>query len=190
MKKLFVLISLLFISLVSYSQTIDCASTLSYRNATPPYKLSNLSKSLQCSTDKKYEYDIALKPGKEYQISFYASATFNNRMSFQILDTKTGVKLLDLPGQTQDSKKGECVLKEYYDLSSEKLVHPYFEFIPVETINLKIIINIPEYKYKLKVSDADPDLGTEEKYEEITEKRKGCVTIFIQDMVSEEVRTN
>jgi len=185
MKKLIVLIVVLFIGLTTHSQSIDCQSTLSLRKASPPYTYNDLSKSMPCSTDKKYEHEISLKPGKEYQISFYASATFNNRMSFQIVDTKTGVKLMDLPGQTQDSKKGECVLNEYYDLSTGKMTYPFFEFIPVETLNLKIIVNIPEYKYKLKVSDADPELGTEEKYEEITEKRKGCVTIYIQDMVSE-----
>lgn len=190
MKKLIVLLSLLFGSVSTYSQPIDCPSTLSFRKASPPYTYNELSKSMQCSTDKKYEYDISLKAGKEYQISFFASATFNNRMFFKIIDTNTGQKLLDLPGQTEENKKGECVLKEYYDFSSEKLVYPYFNFEPKETLNVKIIIDIPEYKYKLKIADADPDLGTEEKFEEITEKRKGCVTIFIQDMVSEDIGSN
>ncbi|NJO92706.1 MAG: hypothetical protein HC831_29865 [Chloroflexia bacterium] len=100
---------LLFFGLNTFSQTIDCATTLSYRKAIPPYEISNLSQSIQCSTNKTYEQNIILKPGNEYRISFYASTVFNNRMNFKIIDTKSGKVLYDLPGETKENKKGESI---------------------------------------------------------------------------------
>lgn len=187
MRKLFFSIGLVLIGFALFAQSMDCPSTLKSRKATPPYAINVYSKSMQCSTDKNYEYDVILNPGKEYRITFYASSIFNNRMSFQIIDTKTGMKLMDLPGETQENLKGESVLREYYDYKNEKMVYPCFDFCPEEILNLKIAINIPEYKYKVKTVTGDPDFGTEDKFEEIIEKRKGCVTIFIQEMASDEI---
>ncbi len=168
-----------------FAQSIDCAKTLSYRKANAPYEISELSQSIQCSTNKKYEQNISLKPGYEYRVSFYASSIFNNRMNFKIIDSKTGKTLHDLPGATKENKKGEAVLKEYWDYKYNKSVYPYFEFIPNETQNLKIIISIPEYKEKIKIRDKDEDLGVEEEWVEYVEKRKGCVTTFVQKTKSE-----
>jgi hypothetical protein len=190
MRKLILSIGIMLIGLALHAQSMDCPSTLALRKASPPYAYNELSKSLQCTTGKKYEYELSLKPGKEYRISFYASSNLGNRMQFQIIDTKTAKKLMDLPGTTAENKKGECALVEYFDYATEKLVHPYFDFVPTETLNLKINIDLPEYTYKLKISDGDPNLGTEDKYEEITEVRKGCVTVFIQDIISEELGNN
>jgi hypothetical protein len=178
MKKQLVLFCMLFIGINAFSQ-IDCETTLAYRKAIPPYEKSELSKSIQCSTNNKYEQNVSLKPGYEYRISFYASTIFNNRMNFEIIDTKTGKTLLNVPGETKENKKGECALKEYWDYKYSKTVYPYFEFSPQEIQNLKIIIDIPEYKEKIKIREKDEDLGVEEEWVEYVEKRKGCVTTFV-----------
>ncbi|MFN8257122.1 MAG: hypothetical protein U0W24_15610 [Bacteroidales bacterium] len=185
MKKLSFTLGLFCIAIVANSQSMDCDAVLKYRKASPPWQFSALSKGLQCSTNNTYEQGITLKPGMEYRISFYASTIFNNRMHFKIVDVKSGKALMDLPGETVENKQGECVLKEYWDYRIEKSVYPYFEFSPKETQELKIIIEIPEYKEKIKIRDKDENLGVEEEWREYSEKRKGCVGIFIQEMKTE-----
>jgi hypothetical protein len=185
MKKLFFVLGLLGLATFAQTQAIDCEAILKYRKATAPWQFSNLSKGLQCSTNNKYEHSLLLKPGMEYRISFYASTIFNNRMHFKIMDVKSGKALMDLPGETAENKQGECVLKEYWDYRMEKSVYPYFEFTPNEPQELKIIIEIPEYKEKIKIRDKDENLGVEEEWREYIEKRKGCVSIFIQEMKAE-----
>ena len=185
MKKLTMLLSLFSIAIITCAQSMDCENVLRYRKATPPWQFSALSKGLQCSTNNKYEHIVVLKPGMEYRISFYASTIFNNRMQFKIIDVKSGKTLMDLPGETTENKQGECVLKEYWDYRIEKSVYPYFEFTPKEIQELKLLIDIPEYKEKIKIRDKNEDLGVEEEWREYVEKRKGCIGIFIQEMKAE-----
>ena len=89
----------------------------------------------------------------------------------------SGQKVLDLPGETASSVKGECVLREYFDDVTNKMVHPFFDFYPNSSTSLKIIIDVAaEIAAKT----------TENVSQTPDEKKKGCVTIFIQDKKSEE----
>jgi len=181
MRKLKLLVILLFAPIAIAAQSLDCPSTLQMRRATPPFTFNDLSKSAQCFTGKKYEFVVPLMKGKEYRISFYASPIFNNNISFRIIDMNSGQKVLELPGETQSSAKGECVLREYFDETTNKMVHPYFDFYPNSSTTLKVIIDI---------AGEAPKSGTEGGIQTTDEKKRGCVTIFIQDKVSEELGFN
>lgn len=172
-------ISLIFVVSLS-SQTLDCGSLLAIRKSTDSYKFDPSTMSLQCITGKSYDIPLILSPGKEYRISFFAGSVFDNIMNFRIVDTETGETLLDIPGENESMKKGTCALRPYYDYASGNLIYPYFEFFPEKKMNLKVIIDIPEYRYRLKINEADPELGIEERFEEITERRRGCISLFIQ----------
>jgi len=159
------------------AQDIDCASRLKMRRPTPPYKYNALSKSAQCFTGKKYEFVVPLTAGKEYRISFYASPVFNNKINFRIIDMNTGQKVLDLPGEVDNyDKKGSCVLRPYTDPETNKSVHPYFPFYPSTSTQLKIIIDIPSIKQS---NDEGGSFNSPE------ERKRGCVTVFIQDKKAE-----
>ncbi|MFN8256536.1 MAG: hypothetical protein U0W24_12645 [Bacteroidales bacterium] len=175
MRKLIFIAIMLIIPFFIHAQSLDCPSTLKMRQATPPYAFNDLSKSAQCFSGKKYEFVVPLMKGREYRISFYASPIFNNKITFRIIDQNSGQKVLDLPGETQSSAKGECVLRDYYDDATNKMVHPYFDFYPNSATSLKVIIDIEgEQGQQANATQA------------ITDAKKGCVTIFIQDKKSEE----
>ncbi len=160
------------------AQDLDCPSRLKMRRATPPYKFNSLSKSAQCLTGKKYEFVVPLNAGRDYRISFYASPVFNNNINFRIIDMNTGQKVMDLPGEVIEyDKKGSCVLKPYTDPASGKSIHPYFDFYPSSSTQLKIIIDIPSIKQS---ENEGSNFNAPE------ERRKGCVTVFIQDKKSAE----
>jgi len=178
MRKLKLIAILIIAPIALAAQSLDCPSTLQLRRATPPYAYNDLSKSAQCYTGKKYEFVVPLMKGKEYRFSFYASPIFNNAITFRIIDMNSGQKVLDLPGETASSAKGECVLRDYFDDATNKMVHPYFDFYPNGSTNLKIIIDI--------AADNAGKPSTEGVSQTPEEKKKGCVTIFIQDKKSEE----
>lgn len=166
-----IILLLLFIPVTIFAQSLDCPSRLKLRQPTPPYKFNDLSKSAQCLTGKKYEFVLTLTKGKEYRISFFASPVFNNDIKFRIIDVNTGEKVLDLPGETEASAKGECVLKSYFDDKQNKLVHPYFPFFVETSTKLKIIIDVAAAEQE----------GSESNFNAPESRKKGCVTVYIQD---------
>ena len=175
--KLKIILLLLFVPLGILSQSLDCPSRLKMRRASPPFSFNDLSKSAQCLTGKKYEFVLPLTKGKDYRLSFYASPVFNNDITFKIIDLNSGKKVIDLPGQTIDSRKGECVLRAYFDDKSGKLVHPYFDFYPASSIQLKIIIDVASIEQaKANENFSGPEV-----------RKKGCITVFVQDKKAEDI---
>jgi len=178
MRNLLFIAILIIVPVALTSQSLDCPSTLQLRRATPPFAFNDLSKSAQCYTGKKYEFVVPLMKGKEYRLSFFASPIFNNNITFRIIDMNSGQKVLELPGETPSSAKGECVLREYFDDELNKMIHPYFDFYPSSSTSLKVIIDI--------AADNAGKPATEVVSQTPDEKKKGCITIFIQDKKSEE----
>jgi hypothetical protein len=190
MKQLLTSFGFMLIGLAMHAQLMDCPSLVKSRTATYPYTVSELAKSIQCSTGNNYRCKITLSPEKEYRISFYASSIFDNHMSFQIVDSVSKEILLDRPGETKENKKGESVLRPYMDFASGKTDYPHFDFKPCEIQHLWINIKIPVYKYQIVTGKADGVFLMEDRVETITEDRKGCVTIFIQEKLSDEYVEN
>ena len=175
-----IILLLLFIPVTFFAQSLDCPSRLKMRRPTSPFVFNDLSKSAQCLTGKKYEFILPLTKGKDYRISFYASPIFNNEIQFRIIDVNSGEKVLDLPGQTEASNKGDCVLRAYYDNKQAKLIHPYFDFYPASSTQLKIIIEV-----------ASTEQGSSNANFNAPETRnKGCITVFVQDRKAEDVGFN
>ncbi len=173
-----IILLILFIPVTIFAQSLDCPSRLKMRRATPPFSFNDLSKSAQCLTGKKYEFVLPLSKGKDYRISFYASPIFNNDIQFRIVDVNSGKKVLDLPGETEASNKGECALRAYYDNKLGKLVHPYFDFYPSSSTQLKIII---------EVASSEQENSTDSNFSAPETRNKGCITVFVQDQKAEDV---
>jgi len=169
MKIFKITILILLIPLWVSAQSLNCPSTLKMRTATAPFKFNNLSKSAQCYTGKKYDFILTLTEGKEYRFSFFASAVFNSNIRFKLIDMNTDRIIIDIPGETLDNKKGTVALKPYYD--RKRLVHPYFDIIPETTTKLKVMIDVASLGEKTATG-----------YEA---RKKGCITVFIQDKKSE-----
>jgi hypothetical protein len=175
MRTLKLIAILIIVPIALTAQSLDCPSTIQLRRATPPYAFNDLSKSAQCFAGKKYEFLVPLMKGKDYRLSFYASPVFNNKIKFTIIDMNTSQKVLDLPGETETNAKGECVLREYFDTPSNKMIHPFFDYYPASSTNFKVIIDIAGDKPASEgVSQAPSDL------------KKGCITLFIQDKKSDD----
>ncbi len=161
--KIIILFSFLLLPFIGFSQ-IDCSNFLADRKAEEPYRINSLSKSAVCVSGHTYEFVVPLQKGYEYRIIFYASSVFNNKINFKIVDLNTGKTVLDLPGESETNEKGTAALAPYYDERTGREIHPYFDFIPQTTTNLKIIIEVLPQKDLIK----------------------GCVAVMILDKVSEE----
>ncbi len=172
-----IILLLLFIPVTIFAQSLDCPSRLKMRRPTPPFNFNDLSKSAQCLTGKKYEFVLPLTKGKDYRISFYASPVFNNEIKFRIVDVNSGDKVLDLPGETEASNKGECALRAYYDNKLGKLVHPHFDFYPANSTQIKIIIEVAS----IEQAESNSNLNVPET------RNKGCITVFVQDRKAEDI---
>jgi hypothetical protein len=179
MKELKLILILIIFPLSLSAQNMDCTSTLNLRRPTPPYAFNDLSKSAQCVTGKKYEFMVPLLKGKDYRFTFYASPIFNNQINFRIIDMNSNEKVLDLPGEGTNAAKGQSVLREYYDEDTKKMIHPFFDIIPGSSTTLKIIIDVVSLEGEAK--------GEESSFTAPEERKKGCITVFIQDKVSEVV---
>ena len=178
MKILKLAILILLIPLWVSAQSLNCPSTLNMRVATSPFKFNNLSKSAQCLTGKKYEFVLTLNQGKDYRLSFFASPIFNNDIKFKVIDLNTNNVVLDLKGQpleTEENVKGVYALKAYFDDKKGKEIHPYFDIFLTSTTQLKIMIDVASLNKKSENVNA---------YEE---RKRGCITVFIQDRKAEEV---
>jgi hypothetical protein len=173
-KSIKLLIVMTLFPLALLAQSMDCPSTLKSRKATPPYAYNDLSKSAQCVTGKKYEFMLPLMKGKDYRLTFYASPIFNNKINFKVIDMSNNKVVLDLPGENDNPLKGTCVLREYYDTDLKKPVYPFFDFAIDNSTSLKVIIDV------LPASDSESTGAP-------AEVKKGCITVFIQDKVSEDV---
>jgi len=169
MKIKFVLLILVF-PVVTFAQ-LDCSDFFKYRRAEAPYEYNSQSKSAVCVTGNTYEFVISLYEGHDYRMSFFASPVFNNDLTFKIIDMNTTSTVLNLPGESTTNEKGTCVLKSYFDLASGSSIHPYFDFFPASTTNLKIII---------EVADIETAASTDGSYVSAV-KEKGCVTVLILD---------
>lgn len=179
MKKLKLLLLLAFVPVALSAQSLDCPSTLKMRRAASPYTFNNLSKSAQCYTGNKYEFMLPLLQGKDYRLTFFASPVFNNNINFRIIDMNSGQKVLDLPGEVVEPAKGNCVLREYLDTETNKMVHPYFDFYPSSSTTLKIIIDVLPVKGEKKTENTG--------FQSPEDKSKGCITVFIQDKKAEDI---
>ncbi|RLD77403.1 MAG: hypothetical protein DRJ10_11990 [Bacteroidetes bacterium] len=155
------------------AQSMDCASLLSYRKASHPYKFSNLSKSAICTTGKTYEFIVPLESGNEYRLSFFASSVFNHQIDFRIIDLNTNELILNLTGDSEMATDQSNALRDYFNDKINKLVHPHYDFIPANSTNLKIIIDIPNL-------DGSKPLKSSI-YQSNLDEVKGCITIYIQD---------
>jgi hypothetical protein len=183
MKKVSVFILLIIFPLALFAQNMDCPSTLKSRKATPPFSFNDLSKSAQCVTGKKYEFVVPLMKGKDYRFTFYASPIFNNQINFRIIDMSSNNVVLDLPGESPNANKGSSVLREYYDADLKKPVYPFFDILPNNSTTLKIIIDVLDQA-------APPSGDNQGSFKAPEEKKKGCITVFIQDKASEDVGFN
>jgi hypothetical protein len=183
MKKIKIILVLIIFPVALFAQNMDCPSTLGIRKATPPYSVNDLSKSAQCVSGKKYEFMVPLMKGKDYRFTFYASPIFNNQINFRIIDMNSNEKVLDLPGESTNQAKGSSVLREYYDADAKKTVYPFFDIVPSNSTTLKIIIDVLN-------SNVPPAGGDQSSFKAPEEKKKGCITVFIQDKTSEDVGFN
>lgn len=174
---IFVLLLSIPFSGVVYSQAFDCTTQLKIRQAKPPYQFNDLSKSAVCKTGEKYEYNIELKKGKEYRLTFFASSVFNNKINFRIINKSTGEQIMNLPGVKIDDVQG-CVLEAYFDDQANRRVHPYFDFLPDNDTPLKIIIEVESEKSNYEY-DTQSLLAKDD-------QKKGCVTVYVQSKLAEE----
>ena len=157
----------LFVLLLTVGQLSaqNCTDYLIYRNPVPPYKLDSQTKSATCQAGKTYKLVLTLSKGKDYRISFYASAIFDNKIQFKIIDKSSGKVIVDLPGESDNNEKGTAVLRPY--LLADRMIHPFFEFRPENTTKLEIII----------------DVKTEQSPDE--ELKRGCVGVFVLNKIVE-----
>jgi hypothetical protein len=179
MKSIKFIIFILLIPVASIAQNLDCPSSLKSRKVTAPFSFNDLSKSAQCVNGKKYEFMVPLMKGKDYRFTFYASPIFNNKINFRIFDMNSNKVVLDLPGESAEQTKGTCVLREYNDNTLKKLVYPYFDIVPSNSTTLKIIIDVLASEAATTTSDQSSFTAPEE-------KKKGCITVFIQDKNSDD----
>ena len=170
MPKLRIALLTVFLLVQATLMAQNCADYIIYRSPTPPYKLDSQSKSATCETGKTYKLVLALSKGKDYRLSFYASAVFDNKISFKIVDKSSGKAVVDLPGESENNDKGTAVLRPY--LSNGKMVHPYFDFLPDNATNLEVIIDVK----------SNPKTGDE--------PARGCIGVFLQNKVVENIGFN
>jgi hypothetical protein len=182
MKSIKLIIIALLFPVALAAQGLDCPSKLASRRVTSPFKFNDLSKSAQCVSGKKYEFMVPLMSGKDYRFTFYADPVFNNQVNFRIFDMSSNKVVLDLPGESADLAKGTCALREYFDNTLRKSVYPYFDIVPTNATTLKIIIDVLAPAPVTGTSDAS-DQGS---FKAPEEKKKGCITVFIQDKPSDE----
>ncbi len=156
----------------------DCSSFFKYRRPEAPYEYNSQSKSAMCVTGNTYEFILPLTKGKDYRLKFFAAAVYNNKLSFKIIDQSTHEVVLELPGGVgmyEDAKAGTCVLQNYMDEETDKMVHPFFDFFPVTSTTLKIIIDV----------EALAQSTTDNSSQKAPKKQnRGCVTVVVLDKPS------
>lgn len=168
----------------------NCADYLTVQPVRPGYEYNALSKSGTVKTGKKYKFVFNLNKGKVYRFTFHASSGLNNAIEFTLKDQSSAQTIFYLPGQVAEpvledieydeygnkieKKKEVKEVKQYTsapgspfksvlkaEYVGDKLAYPYFEFKPVNSINLEIEVDV------LPLED-----GT---------IKQGCFGIFVQD---------
>jgi hypothetical protein len=149
-----------------------CSDFFKYRLPEISYSYNDQSSSAVCVTGQTYEFVLPLLKGKDYRLKFYAAAVFNNKINFKIIDESSHETILDLPGESSSRNEGTCVLADFYDGDTGKSKHPYFDFFPVTSTNLKIIIEVLPAELE---SETDPNIKKQIKV------NRGCVTVVVLD---------
>jgi hypothetical protein len=155
-----------------------CSSNLDFQKqrVTEPWGYNDLSKSATCLTGNSYEFIIPLTKGRDYRLMFYAAPVFNYKMSFKIIDQSSHQTVMDLPGESYTNNEGTCVLHDIFNADSGKMFHPYFDFFPASSTNLKVIIDIKPLPQEVDANN--PNYKMPEK------KERGCVTVIVLDKPS------
>ena len=180
-----------------------CSDQLKMRKPMAPYRYNTASKSAMCQTGRKYEFVLPITKGMDYRIQFFASTVFNNNIDVKIIDMSTGEVVVNVPGKLDnDEPKSpqQTALQEYMDLKKNRFIHPFFDFTPVSSTSLKIMLDVKEVeKPKEQVQEytyddydyEQPRQSTqqptqEEGYAVPLEKLKGCISVYIIDRETEE----
>ena len=174
-KIIHIIIVLLLLPLFADAQG-KCSDFFKYRRPESPYQYNDQSSSAVCVTGQTYEFILPLTKGKDYRLKFYAAAVFNNRIKFKIIDQSNHETVLDLPGESSIREEGTCVLADFWDDDSNKSKHPYFDFYPVTSTTLKIIMEVLPAPQD---PSSDPNVKKQEKF------LRGCVTVVVLDKTSE-----
>jgi hypothetical protein len=172
-----ILFTLLFVPALLKAQD-GCSSNLDFQKqrVTDPWSYNDLSKSATCLTGNSYEFIVPLTKGRDYRLMFYAAPVFNNKMSFKIIDQSSQKIILELPGESFTNNEGTCVLHDIFNADSGKMFHPYFDFFPTSSTNLKVVIDI-------KGLPAETD-AKNPNYKLPEKKERGCVTVIVLDKAS------
>jgi len=174
-KFIHLIIILLILPLFSNAQA-KCSDFFKYRIPENPYEYNDQSSSAVCVTGQTYEFILPLTKGKDYRLKFYAAAVFNNKINFKIIDQSNHETVLDLPGESSTREEGTCVLADFFDDDSGKSKHPYFDFYPVTSTTIKII---------MEVLPAPQDNSDDPNIKKQTKFNRGCVTVVVLDKPSE-----
>ncbi|MBP5503168.1 MAG: hypothetical protein J6Y24_10320 [Bacteroidales bacterium] len=199
----FLLVVLVSLPLGLQAQNTTCVDQLKMRKPMAPYRYNTASKSAMCQTGRKYEFVLPITKGMDYRIQFFASTVFNNNIDVKIIDMSTGEVVVNVPGKLQDDEPKspqQTALQEYMDLKKNKFIHPFFDFTPVSSTSLKIMIDVKEvevpqeqvqeYSYSDYDYESQPrqnqQPAKEEGYAVPVEKNKGCISVYIIDRETEE----
>jgi hypothetical protein len=172
--KLSIFLTFIILPVLSKAQA-GCSSNLDFQKQriTEPWSYNDLSKSATCLTGNSYEFIVPLSKGRDYRLMFYAAPVFNNKMTFKIIDQSSHQTILDLPGESSTNNEGTCVLHDIFNVDNGKMFHPYFDFFPESSTNLKIIIDIKPLPVETDVNN--PNYKMPEK------KERGCITVIVMD---------
>ena len=174
-KFIYIIVILLLLPLFSDAQA-KCSDFFKYRRPEAPYEYNDQSSSAVCVTGQTYEFILPLTKGKDYRLKFYAAAVFNNRIKFKIIDQSNHETVLDLPGESPMREEGTCVLADFWEDDTGKARHPYFDFYPVTSTTLKII---------MEVLPVPQEESTDQGIKKQVKRNRGCVTVVVLDKPSE-----
>ena len=174
-KFIHIIVILLLLPLFSDAQA-KCSDFFKYRRPEAPYEYNDQSSSAVCITGQTYEFILPLTKGKDYRLKFYAAAVFNNRIKFKIIDQSNHETVLDLPGESATREEGSCVLADFWDDDTGKSKHPSFDFYPVTSTTLKIIMEVLPAPQS---ESSDPNIKKQVK------QYRGCVTVVVLDKTAE-----
>jgi len=198
----FLLVVLVALPMGLQAQT-TCADQMKMRKPMQPYRYNTSSKSAMCQTGRKYEFVLPITKGLDYRIQFFASTVFNNNIDVKIIDMSTGETVIDVPGKLKDDEPKspqQTALQDFMDeKKGGKIIHPFFDFTPVSSTSLKIMLDVKEVEvpqetvseYNYSYDDYDQPRqqaqpAQEEGYAVPVEKIKGCVSVYVIDKETEE----
>ena len=182
-----------------------CADQMKMRKPVAPYRYNTASKSAMCQTGRKYEFVLPITKGMDYRIQFFASTVFNNNIDVKIIDMSTGEVVVNVPGKLSEGNEPvspqQTALQEFMDIKKNKFIHPFFDFSPVSSTSLKIMLDVKEvekpqeqvqeysysdYDYEQPRQQQQQQPAADEGFAVPVEKNKGCVTVYVIDRETEE----